>query len=117
MQPEHRADLENLVSLLRSGGLSADLQITEYDPGRRGISFNQAEAVAIYIGGAMTVTVIANLTNDIYDRVKNWAIARFLAKVKNDPNGLHRPETFTIYGPDNEILKSWTIDDGGEHES
>ncbi len=54
------------------------------------------------------------MANDVYARAK--AIARLHRKVEKEPDGLHRPETVTIYGPDNEILKTWTIVDKGGHE-
>jgi hypothetical protein len=116
MQPERRADLERLCSRLGSRGVSVDLQVANYIPGRRGVSFNQPEAIVFYILGVASSTVISSLVGDIYKAARDWAIARFKSKVEKNPNGLHRPETFTIYGPDNEVLKTWTIDDDGEHE-
>jgi hypothetical protein len=34
--------------------------------------------------------------------------------VEANPDGPHRPETFTIYGPDNECSKISKVDDNGE---
>jgi hypothetical protein len=116
MQPERRADLEVLSAQLRSAGIDVDLQITEYVPGRRGVGFNQPEAIAFYVLGVVAQTLIANMTEDIFDRAKKWAAARFRRKVAVNPDGLHKPETFTIYGPDDKVLKTWRIDDQGEHE-
>ncbi len=116
MQPERRSDLDDLARQLRSAGIDVDLQITEYEPGRRGIAFNQPEAVAFYILGAVSSALLSSLTNDLYNWAKKWAAARFKKKVEENPDGLHRPETFTIYGPDNEVLKTWKIDDQGEQE-
>jgi len=101
---------------LRTAGISADVEITKYVPGRTGISFNQPEAVAFYIAGAMSSSVLSANANDLYQHAKTSASARFSKKVRENPNGLHRPEEFTIYGPDGEVLKKWSVDDQGEHE-
>jgi hypothetical protein len=116
MNDERRADLDDLALRLSAGGNDTELQIIEYEPGRRGVAFNQPEAVAIYIAGGVSGALITNMTTDIYNKTKSWAKARFEKKVAAKPNGLHKPETFTIYGPDNQILRSWRIDENGEHE-
>lgn len=112
-----RADLEELAARLGSGGVDVTLDITEYEPGRRGLSFNQPEAVVIYLAGAGTTALISRLAGDVYDKAKAWALQRFQKKVDAKPDGLHRPEEFTIYGPEGDVLKHWKIDDDGEHES
>ena len=117
MHRERREDLEELAARLRSAGINVDIEITEYVPGRRGVAFNLAEAVAFYIAGAVTTALLSNVMSDIYEAAKKWATARFSRKVALRPNGLHRPETFTIYGPDGETPRTWTIDEEGEHES
>jgi hypothetical protein len=107
-QPDRIADLEELRGQLRFSGMTVDLEIAEYIPGRRGIAW--IESVWIYIAGAASGALISNLVTDIHDQAKAWAIARFHRK----PNS--RPEAFTIYGPDGEVLKKFQVDDDGEHE-
>jgi hypothetical protein len=41
-------------------------------------------------------------------------MARFHKKVEPNPDGPHKPETFTIKGPDNKVLKTMKVDDNGE---
>ena len=113
-QPERRAALEELRGRLQSAGATVELQIAEYIPGRRGIAF--IESVAIYIGGAASGALVSNLVTDFYTQAKTWAKARFHKKLNESPNGNPRPEAFTIYGPDGEVLKTWKIDKDGEHE-
>jgi hypothetical protein len=68
-QPERRASLEELRGRLASVGVTADLQIAEYIPGRRGIAF--IETVAIHIAGVASGTLISNLVTDIYTQASS----------------------------------------------
>ena len=113
--PERRAALENLRDRLGASGPEVVLEITDYVPGYRGLGF--AEAVGIYIGLRASEAVIDRLANDIFDRARDWARARFKRKAQDSPTGFARPESFTIYGPDGETLKTWKVDREGEHES
>ena len=75
MHRERREDLEELAARLRSAGINVDIEITEgdtpsvghplteYVPGRRGVAFNQAEAVAFHIAGAVTTALLSNVTD------------------------------------------------------
>ena len=67
------------------GGNDVDLQITDRVPGRIGVSFNLAEDVAIFIGGGVANVVLSRFTDDLYERVKLWAIARFHKKEEANP--------------------------------
>lgn len=112
-QPERRAALEDLRDQLQAQDLAVELEIAEYVPGRMG-GVASGEAVAIYVGGAASVALIGALVDDVYAAAKRWAKSRFEAKAADKPNP--RSESFTIYGPDNEVLKTWKIDKDGEHE-
>lgn len=113
-QPERRAALCDLRARLEAPGVSVDLQITEYAPGRRGYVWS--ESVAIYIAGAASGPLISSLVTDIYEQAKTWARASFRKKLGRHQGGDVRPESFTIYGPNNEVLKTWKIDRNGEQE-
>ena len=64
MRHERLAALKDLSSRLRSGGNDVDLQITDRVPGRVGVSFNQAEDVAIFIGGGVANVLLSRFTDD-----------------------------------------------------
>jgi hypothetical protein len=113
-QPERRAALEQLQARLASCGVTIDLEVAEYIPGRRGLTW--VECVWIYVAGPASAALIANLVNDLYKQAKSWAIDRFRKKLEANPDGSPRPEWFTIYGPDGEPMKTFKIDKEGEHE-
>jgi hypothetical protein len=102
-RPERLAALEDLSSRMRSGGNDVDLQITDRV---------QDESVSASIrprtlqssSAAAWPTRCFRDSPMIYELVKLWAIARFHRKVEVNRDGPHKPETFTIYGPDNEVL-------------
>jgi len=73
------------------GGNDVDLQITDRVPGRVGVSFNQAEDVAIFIGGGVANVLLSRFTDDLYERVELWAIARFHKKEEANTGGPHSP--------------------------
>jgi hypothetical protein len=87
-----------------TGGNDVGLQITDRVPGRIGVSFNQADDVAIFIGGSEANVPLSRFTDDLYERVK---LGRLLAFTRN----WRRIETDSTsprrspYGPDNEVLK------------
>jgi hypothetical protein len=120
---EREAALGDLRDVLGQGGVDVDLEITHYVPGRRGLPPPWApETVAIYIGGVAGAALITQITLDVYNGAKRWALKRYEAKRKAARDGGKdedrvKGEQFTIYGPDNEVLKSWTVDKNGEHEA
>lgn len=114
-QPERRAALQKLREQLESIVGSVSLQIAEYVPGRRGVAW--PESVAIYVAGAVSGSLLSNLVTDIYQQARNWAKAHFTEKLSQSADENVRPEWFTIYGPDNQVLKTWKIDKDGEHEN
>jgi hypothetical protein len=113
--PERREALMELRGRLATGGADVDLEVTEYIPGQRGVTWS--ETVGLFIAGAVGGGLLANVTKDIYDQAKAWALDRFTKKQAENPNGNPRPESFTIYGPDGEVLKTWKVDREGEHET
>ncbi len=112
--PERRAVLRALRSSLAAGGADVDLEITDYISGRRGLSWS--ETVEIFIGASVGGTVLTAVTNDIYHQVKLWALERYRQKRRRGTGANPRPEQFTIYGPDGEVLKRWKVDTDGEHD-
>lgn len=122
-QPERVAALHDLRDRLRQGGVNVDLEVTHYVPGRVGLPPPGApEEIAIFIGKAVASGLVGALTADVYNRTKHWARDRYALKrkaareAKKDENWV-KGERFTIYGPDDQVLKSWTIDKDGEHET
>lgn len=69
VMPEERreAALALTNELRASTGLDVQLEVTEYQPGRRGLG--PIEWTAIFIGTSAATTVINNLTSDLYDLV------------------------------------------------
>jgi hypothetical protein len=113
MQPDRREDLNQLRLALGSADLSVDLEITEYMPGRRGIGL--VENISIFVTGAVSSAVLSKIAEDIYSQAKKWARVRFARKRSESEHGTARPQSFTIYGPDDKVLKTWKIDKDGEH--
>jgi hypothetical protein len=105
MSTERESALRELRDSLSKCGVDVDLDITHYTPGRRGLpppAFPEEVA--------------------IYNKAKHWAKNQYEGKRKaaqgaNKDPGYVKGERFTIYGPDGNILKSWTVDKNGEHES
>jgi hypothetical protein len=121
--PEREAALCELRDSLRKGGVDVDLEITQYEPGRRGLPPPWfPEEVAIYIGAAVGSGLIGAIVTDVYSTAKQWAKSRYGGKRKaaegasKDPDQV-KGERFTIYGPDGKVLKTWTVDKDGEHET
>lgn len=121
MSLEREASLRDLRDLLAKGGKDVDLEITHYVPGRMGVPPpGSPEDVAIFIVSNVSSHLIGVITSDVYKRAKSWARRRYEAKLRiarengGDPKYV-KGERFTIYGPDNEVLKSWTVDKDGEH--
>jgi hypothetical protein len=108
MQDDRRADLQDLQRKLEERGTSVDLEITEYVPGVRGLTW--WEVVGIFIGLEVAKTAIDTLVGDTLETARDWAIARF-----KRTNG-HRGIWVTIYGPDNRPLKTVKVDKDGAHE-
>ncbi len=121
--PEREAALRELRDVLGNGGVDVDLKITHYEPGRRGLpppSF--PEEVVVFIGTGVGSGLIGVIVTDVYNRTKQWAKRRYEGKRKKaqdaekDPDHV-KGERFTIYGPDGKVLKTWTVDKDGEHET
>ncbi len=110
--PERRAALDQLMGTIREAGYTVDLEITPYVPGRRGIAW--AEAVWIYIAAQGSAVLVPRVLADVYEAAKHWARKRYEDKQAHAVNP--SPETFVIYGPDGEVLKTWTVNQEGERE-
>jgi hypothetical protein len=123
MSTERESALRELRDSLSKCGVDVDLDITHYTPGRRGLpppAF--PEEVAIFIGTGVGSGLIGAIAADVYNKAKHWAKNQYEGKRKaaqgaNKDPGYVKGERFTIYGPDGNILKSWTVDKNGEHES
>lgn len=111
---ERRHDLEALRAQLAVGGADVDLEIAEYVPGQRGLTWG--ETVSLFVVASVGGAILVNITNDVYSQTKSWALARFRRKHAANPSGKSRPESFIIYGPDGQVLKRWRVDEEGEHE-
>jgi len=104
MQEERRtATLGFAEDLRASTGLNVELEITEYQPGRKGLG--PVEWTAIFIGSNVAASLISNLTRDLYEKAKKLLLDR---KAKGGrPN-----KGFVIYGPDGKVLRRWDTKNG-----
>jgi hypothetical protein len=104
MSDERRATAEGFAELIRESGLSVELEITGYKPGRRALT--PVEWTAIFIGTNVATGLVSNLTNDLYQAAKRMLTTRRHAKERaGQPR---RQLGFVIYGPDGEELRRWT---------
>jgi hypothetical protein len=113
MQDERRTATEAFAEDLRAtAGVTVELEITEYQPGRYGLG--PIEWTSIFIGTTVATSLITNLTNDLYAKAKKLLLDR---KAK----GRHRRRDmgFVIYGPDGKELCRWDTkqDDRNKDES
>jgi hypothetical protein len=113
MQDERRWATEGFAKELRQLGLSVDLEITEYVPGRRGLG--PVEWTAIFIGTTVATSLISSITEDLYQRAKDLLRSRRKAN-KAASRGRHNLG-FTIYGPKGEELRKWDTRDDDEDGS
>jgi hypothetical protein len=105
MQDERREATAEFARWLRSIGMSVDLEVIEYVPGRRGLG--PVEWTEIFVGTTVATSLIGNITTDLYNGAKKLLRQRREAKRKATGNpGVHLG--FTIRGPDNEELARWT---------
>lgn len=100
MQDDRRAATEAFAEDLRAtAGVTVDLEVTEYQPGRYGLG--PIEWTSIFIGTTVATSLITNLTNDLYAKAKQLLLDQ---KAK----GRHRRDRgFVIYGPDGKELRRW----------
>jgi hypothetical protein len=97
---ERRQSVEEYADQLRERGYSVDLEVIEYEPGYRGISF--VEAVVIYVLLKSVDGVLQAAGKDAYELAKRWARRRLEIKRAAGQGG--RPVGFTIYDGDGEVL-------------
>jgi hypothetical protein len=98
---EREAALNDLRDLLSQGGVDVDLQITHYEPGRRGLPPPWTpENVAIFIGSNVASGFIGAVTADIYARARQRPAGWWALRV--DPRCLRaavdRGDGFSIAG-------------------
>jgi len=105
VQDEHRADVEAFVRQLRDDGRDVELEVIEYVPGRRGVTW--VEWLTIFVGSGVGGALVNNVTNDLYNAAKAWARRRLRRKQDESDSGRARPIGFVIYGPDGEELRRW----------
>jgi hypothetical protein len=108
MSDERRVATEAFAEDLRATAeVSVDLEITEYQPGRRGLG--PIEWTSIFVGTTVATSIITNLTNDLYAKAKQLLLDR---KAK----GRHRRMGFVIYGPDGKELCRWDTEQSEQGE-
>ncbi len=109
MSEDRRIATEAFAAELRRKGLSVDVDVTEYVPGRRGLG--PVEWTGIFIGTTVATSIISGITDDLYQKAKDFL--RYRKKHK-----IGRPNTgFTIYGPNGEELRKWTTKEDDEAQS
>ncbi len=98
MHEERRLATAQFAEELRASGLAAEVEVTEYVPGRRGLT--PVEWTFIGIGTAKAVDLVV-------DGAK--ALLRRRREAKRATEGSPgRDLGFIIYGPDGEKLREWT---------
>jgi hypothetical protein len=108
MQDERRTATEAFAENLRAtAGVTVDLEVTEYQPGRYGLG--PIEWTGIFIGTTVATSLITNLTNDLYAKAKKLLLDR---KAK----GRQRDMGFVIYGPDGKELYRWDTKQGDRNK-
>ncbi|WP_298443219.1 hypothetical protein [Ferrimicrobium sp.] len=121
--PEREAALGELRDSLATDGVAVNLEIIPYEPGYRGLPAPPfPEEVAVYIANAVGSGLIDTIVAIAYSKAKQWAKSCYERKRNAAESANKNPdhvkgERFIIYGPDGKILKTWTIDKNGEHET
>lgn len=102
---ERRHATEELAEdLVAATGLSVDLEVIERVPKRYGLG--PVEWTAIFIGTTVATTLITKVTEDLYEKAKQWFSER---KAKAEGRA---KKGFVIYGPDGKPLRRWDTEDG-----
>ncbi|MGP4048356.1 hypothetical protein [Streptomyces sp. 2A115] len=100
LHEDRKRALARLADDLQSFGVECPLNYRPPDPGRRGVTW--FEVLYIYLGTkaleSLTGYVFDALAEQTLGRVINWAKDRLRRGETN------RPQSITIYGPDNEPL-------------
>jgi hypothetical protein len=105
MQDERRRATADFADWLRNSGISVDLEIIGYEPGRRGLT--PIEWTEFFIGASVGGTQIARIVATLYESGKKLLRTRRQAKkAESGAPGLHLG--FKIYGPDKQELAKWT---------
>ncbi len=107
MYEERRLATREFAEWLRHYGISVDLEITEYEPGRRGLG--PIEWTFIFIG---TGVGVGTLLQQLYEGAQKLLRNRRAAMVKSGHPGRHLG--FVITGPDNEEIAKWTTKEDEE---
>lgn len=69
--PEREAAMGALRDSLGKGGVDVDLEIAQYEPGRRGLPPPSVpEEVAIFIGTGVGSGLIGAIVTDVYNKAK-----------------------------------------------
>ena len=89
---------------LETLGHDVELEVIEYQPGKRGLGL--VEVTLIYIALKAADEAIGAITHDVYESAKKFIRLRREAR-KRATGGIGRHFGFTIYGPDGKPLASW----------
>jgi hypothetical protein len=102
---ERRQATEALAEdLVAATGLSVDLEVIERVPKRYGLG--PGEWTAIFIGTTVATTLITKVTDDLYEKAKQWFSERMAKGEGRTKKG------FVIYGPDGKSLRRWDTENG-----
>lgn len=110
MPPERRAATEQFAEDLRRWGLTVDLEVIEYVPGRVGLT--PVEWTSIFVGTSVGTKLLGNLTDDLYNAAKELLRRRWQVRKQEGRTGRHLG--FTIYGPDGRELRQWSTREDDE---
>jgi hypothetical protein len=103
MHDDRRDDVTRLSKQLRDDGYKTELEIVEYVPGRVGLG--PFEVVSITIGTIIGTKVLENVVDDLYVKLKKWAIERYEHRKASGGGG--RGVAFTIYNRKGKVLRQW----------
>jgi hypothetical protein len=110
MHDERRQTTTEFADGLRSSGLSVELEVIEYEPGRYGLT--PVEWTAFFIGTSVASSLLNDLTTDLYNGAKKLLRSRREGK-KADSGSPGRHLGFIIYGPDGKVIEKWTTQEDG----
>lgn len=108
MHDERRLATQEFANDLRRWGLTVGVEVTEYVPGRVGIT--PIEWTGIVIGTSAGKRILDNLVDDLYQATKDYLRKR-LRK-----GSARRKLGFQIFGPDGNVLKSWATEEDEEEQ-
>lgn len=103
MHDDRRLATEQYVEELRRLGYDVELEVNEYRPGMRGLTF--VEWTLIYLAAKAGDVVLDSMAHDVYEATKKLLRSRLSALRKSGRGG--RPLGFVIRDEDGKTIAEW----------